>query len=176
MCPALTAQKPVKLAVVGAGAVGKSTLIARLATGSFVDKKMTTGFDIESWTLSADGCCQLKVSLFDFGGQPQFRFFQSDLVTGARGALLVFDCSSFPTLLQINEWLDMVACIPRSCKLLVGNKAEKTERIPDDVISETCAAYGLDFILVSAMTGENFDSLEEWLRSLCMTLSKNVNM
>ena len=168
MCEKLvtTAQRLVKLAVVGAGAVGKSTLIARLATGTFINKEMTVGFDIESWTITTEDDHAIKVAMFDFGGQQQFRFFQGSLMTGAKAALLVFDCCSYPSLMQIEEWLPLLEPIPDEKKLLVGNKLDQLGRVPEDLICESCEAFGFDYILVSAMTGQNFDKLEQRLEEM----------
>ncbi|MEM2142986.1 MAG: Rab family GTPase [Candidatus Thorarchaeota archaeon] len=165
--------RPLKLAVLGAGGVGKTTLITRLTTGRFLQRKMTVGFDVESWVVRSEGVPVLKVSMFDLGGQPQFRFFQTDLLTGARAAMLVFDCTSFATLLSLSEWLDMVTFVPDDNKLIVGNKAEKPERVPDDVIAEICGEYGVKYVLVSALTGWNIELVEAWLCSLCRRLCEN---
>ena len=108
--------KLVKLAVVGDGGAGKSTLISRLVTGEFLDKSMTVGFDVESWTVSTDESQAMKVALFDFGGQKQFRFFQGSLILGAKAALIVFDCCSFNSLFKIREWTDLIAAIPNDRK------------------------------------------------------------
>jgi Rab family protein len=150
-----------KLAVVGAGGVGKSTLISRIVTGAFLDKSMTVGFDVESWTLSTNGEGAIKVCLFDFGGQKQFRFFQGSLMMGAKAALVVFDCTSFKSLLQIGEWMDLIAAIPKEKVLLVGNKTDMGQSIPCEEIQETAEEYGIDVMLVSSKTGENFDPLME---------------
>ena len=101
-------KKLYKLAVVGAGGVGKSTLIARLVTGEFLDKTMTVGFDVESWTVQEDDTGCIKVALFDFGGQKQFRFFQGSLIIGSKVALVVFDCCSYRSLMQ--DFGDNIRC------------------------------------------------------------------
>ena len=156
-----TPQKVLKLAVVGAGGVGKSTLISRIVTGAFLDKSMTVGFDVESWTLSTNGDGAIKVCLFDFGGQKQFRFFQGSLIMGAKAALIVFDCNSFKSLMQIGEWMDLIAAIPREKTLLVGNKTDIGQTIACEEIQEYANEYGIDHILVSSKTGDNFDTLLE---------------
>lgn len=156
-----TPQKVMKLAVVGAGGVGKSTLISRIVTGAFLDKSMTVGFDVESWTLSTNGDGAIKVCLFDFGGQKQFRFFQGSLVMGAKAALVVFDCNSFKSLMQIGEWMDLIAAVPKEKILLVGNKVDMGQSISYEEIEETAKEYGIEYMLVSSKTGENFETLLE---------------
>ncbi|MFW9832454.1 MAG: Rab family GTPase [Candidatus Thorarchaeota archaeon] len=158
-------KKIVKLAVVGDGGVGKSTLISRLATGTFVDKTMTIGFDVESWTITTNSDSEaIKVACFDFGGQKQFRFFQGSLIIGAKAALIVFDCNSFMSLMKIREWMELLVGVPNGNKILVGNKLDMGLGISCDDVQELADEYGIDFILVSSKTGENFDRLVERLR------------
>lgn len=158
----LTAPRKVKkLAVVGAGGVGKSTLISRIVTGAFLDKSMTIGFDVESWTLSTNGESAIKVCLFDFGGQKHFRFFQGSLIMGAKAALVVFDCNSFRSLMQIGEWMDLISTIPKEKVLLVGNKTDVGQSISCEEIQEAADEFGIEYMLVSSKTGQNFDVLLE---------------
>jgi small GTP-binding protein len=160
-----TAKKLVKLAVVGDGGVGKSTLISRLATGTFVDKTMTIGFDVESWTITTNSDSEaIKVACFDFGGQKQFRFFQGSLIIGAKAALIVFDCNSYMSLMKIREWMDLLVGVPNGNKLLVGTKLDMGTAISCDDVQEVADEYGIEFLMISSKTGENFDLLVEKLK------------
>ncbi|MGY5859107.1 MAG: GTP-binding protein [Candidatus Thorarchaeota archaeon] len=164
---AISTSKLVKLAVVGDGGVGKSTLISRLATGEFIDKNMTIGFDVESWTISTNSDSEsIKVACFDFGGQKQFRFFQGSLIIGAKAALIVFDCNSYMSLMKIREWMDLLVGVPDDRKLLVGTKMDMGSGIPCEEIKEIADEYGMDFVRISSKTGENFDHLIDRLKEI----------
>ncbi|MGY5877139.1 MAG: GTP-binding protein [Candidatus Thorarchaeota archaeon] len=156
----------VKLAVVGAGGVGKSTLIARLTTGAFIDKNMTVGFDVESWTVDTGDDSCVKCTMFDFGGQKQFRFFQGALVMGAKAALIVFDCSSFRSLMQIDEWMGLIEGVPPERRLLVGTKTDVDRSIPEEAIRAHAQELGLNYVLVSSKTGANFSALQDRLEEI----------
>lgn len=162
--------KLVKLAVVGDGGAGKSTLISRLVTGEFLDKSMTVGFDVESWTVSTDESQAMKVALFDFGGQKQFRFFQGSLILGAKVALIVFDCCSFNSLFKIREWMDLISAIPNDRKLLVGTKMDAGTKISCEDVKEVANELGIDYLTVSSKTGENIDLLVEKLREMLVDI------
>ncbi|MFW9890135.1 MAG: Rab family GTPase [Candidatus Thorarchaeota archaeon] len=149
----------VKLAVVGAGGAGKTTLISRLITGSFISHKMTVGFDVESWTVMPDGSNAVKVSCFDFGGQKQFRFFQGALLTGAKAALILADCTSFHSLIEVYEWMPMISQIPNGRKVLVGTKIDLPCVISKENLQEEAEKLGIHSMMVSSKTGENFDDL-----------------
>jgi GTP-binding nuclear protein Ran len=160
-------QRLVKLAVVGDGGVGKSTLISRLATGEFIDKDMTIGFDVESWTITTNSDTEaVKVACFDFGGQKQFRFFQGSLIIGAKAALIVFDCNSFLSLSKIREWMDLIVGVPNDKKLLVGTKIDMGSGISLEDIQDISNEYGIKYVLISSKTGENFDQLIEHLKEM----------
>jgi small GTP-binding protein len=162
-----TPQKIVKLAVVGDGGVGKSTLISRLATGEFIDKNMTIGFDVESWTITTNSDTEaIKIACFDFGGQKQFRFFQGSLIIGAKAALIVFDCNSYLSLMKIREWIDLLVGVPNHKRLLVGTKVDLGSGISHEDIQEIANEYNIDYILISSKTGENFDKLIERLKTI----------
>jgi small GTP-binding protein len=156
----------VKLAVLGAGGSGKSTLITRLVTGNFIETDMTVGFDVESWVIDTGNDQFVKVTMFDMGGQHQFRFFQESLVIGAKIALLVFDSTSFRSLMQINEWIEMIESIPQELRLLVGTKIDVEDAIDEEDIKEYADSLGIDYILVSSKTGENIEKLLDKIQTM----------
>ncbi|MFX1272902.1 MAG: ADP-ribosylation factor-like protein, partial [Promethearchaeota archaeon] len=125
----LTRQDIIKISLLGAGGVGKSTLVARLVSGNFIERSMTVGVDIDTWMVLFDDLPASKITFFDFGGQEQFRFFQAPLMVGAKIALIVFDCSSYRTLLAIEEWMPITCGIPDQYKLLIANKIDNPNLI-----------------------------------------------
>lgn len=148
-----------KLAVIGAINAGKSTLIAKLVTGSFIDSSMTSGIDVSSWTISVDEFTSIKASFFEFDEHREFEFFQAAAVTGAKIALIIFDCSSFESLLAVEEWVGMVSNLPRNRKLFVGTKLDMCEDVDYDAIHEITSRHGIDFLLVSSQEGTNIGTL-----------------
>ncbi len=164
--------KTVKLVVLGAGGVGKSTLIRRVISGDYIDVEMTVGFDVESWLISTDNSHMIKASLFDFGGQEQFRFFQTPLIVGAKIALLVFDCTKYRTLIALAEWASITMHLPLERKLLVGTKSDLSDRIDEEEIRRYRDILGgIDYISVSSKTGHNIDELKERIS----TILKDIN-
>jgi small GTP-binding protein len=162
----------VKIALLGAGGVGKSTIASRLVTGSYIDQKMTVGLDVESWCLKdGNGDCFVRASLFDLGGQEQFRFFQEEFLKGSSLILIVFDVSRFRTFFDIDEWLQMIQEIPRNRCILVGNKIDEGVNVPEEEIQSKSNEIGIRHVLISTKTGKNFDELvvflEDSLKELC---------
>ena len=156
-----------KIVMVGAGGAGKSTIATRLVTGTFVNRTMTIGLDVESWTLvDEEGEVSAKASIFDLGGQEQFRFFQERFVVGASIVLIVFDVTRFRTILAIDEWLPMIDTLPRDRWILVGNKIDEIRAIQDDEIESKASELGIPFVLISAKTGENFERLSRMVQEM----------
>lgn len=150
-----------KIVLVGAGGVGKSCISSRIVTGDFIDQSMTIGMNVDSWTIvEEDDNAVIKASVFDMGGQSQFRSFQEGLVTGADALLVVFDMTSFESLMQIDEWLPLVETIPRDRWILIGNKIDDETAMDEEELIQKANELGVKHIQVSAKTGENFDKLE----------------
>ncbi|MHA1576167.1 MAG: Rab family GTPase [Candidatus Thorarchaeota archaeon] len=157
-----------KIALVGAGGVGKSAISARLSTGAFVESTMTIGLDVETWSfVDKDIGCEIKASLFDLGGQEHFRFFHEGFMTGANVVVIVFDVTRFKTFLDIDEWLPLIEQIPRDKWILVGNKMDEGIQVDEDEIKEKASKLGVPYILVSVKSGSSFDELVGLIKSKC---------
>ncbi|MFW9919748.1 MAG: Rab family GTPase [Candidatus Thorarchaeota archaeon] len=155
-----------KVVMVGAGGSGKSTIASRLVTGDFIDQEMTIGIDVESWQFQNDGNgAIIQTSVFDLGGQEQFRFFQEGFVGGAHALLLVFDVNKIRSLFDLDEWLGLIDRIPKERWLLVGNKTDEGSAIPIEEIERKASELGSEYVLISAKTGDNFTQLVSSLQS-----------
>ena len=148
-----------KVITAGDGAVGKTTLLHRYVDGKFVfNTQMTLG--VEIFTKSVDiGEKTIMLQLWDYGGQPQFRFMLDSYSLGCRGAFLMFDLTRYITIESIEEWVN----ICRSDKpdipiLLIGTKLDLVEdvMVADDIALEIKEKYGfIDYLKTSSKTGEN---------------------
>ena len=78
-----------KVAVVGPGGVGKTT-IANLLSGKMVTKKYNPTIGINFAITSLEEI-NARISIFDFAGQDRFSFMIEDLIRGSRITLLVTD-------------------------------------------------------------------------------------
>ncbi|TFG17997.1 MAG: GTP-binding protein [Promethearchaeota archaeon] len=100
-----------KLCTLGDGGVGKTTFVERVATGIFNHStKITIGIDIQSIhvVLDTDGeKILIRISVWDLGGENQFRFILPTYITGADGGLLLFDVSQVRSMRNLHEWADL---------------------------------------------------------------------
>ncbi|MHA1883304.1 MAG: Rab family GTPase [Candidatus Thorarchaeota archaeon] len=155
-----------KIALVGAGGVGKSAIASRLATGTFVESTMTIGLDVESWSYSdkADGS-EVRASIFDLGGQEHFRFFHEGFMSGAKLVVIVFDVTRFRTFLEIDEWLELIGHVPREKWILVGNKIDQGSQVDEEQIKAKAEELGISYLVISSKTGESFDKLIDLIQA-----------
>lgn len=102
------------------------------------------------------------ISLYqwDTAGQERFRTITSAYYRGADGIIMVYDVSNQESFDHVNDWLGEVNryASEGTCKLLVGNKSDK----PDKVVStEKAKAYaatlGIPFLETSAKNATNVE-------------------
>lgn len=153
--------KPIVLKVLtaGEGGVGKTTLLHKYIEGKFfADTKMTIGVEFFLKELNIDGR-DIILQLWDFGGQERFRFLLESYVTGAKGALLMFDLTRTMTLENLNEWVKICRKEdPNLPILFLGTKADLVNdvTIQDDYIKMHQEKFNLfDYMTVSSKTGTN---------------------
>ncbi len=128
-----------KLCMLGDGGVGKSTFVERLVTGQFNNRtKMTIGIDFQLITMLL-GELKLDIAVWDLGGESQFRFILPTYISGADGALLLFDLSRSSTMDNLVEWADIwrkntEAGIPL---YLIGAKVDRINPNLETIIETT---------------------------------------
>ncbi len=160
----------VKVAFVGSGGAGKTSLASRLVTGEFVQTMMTVGINIQTWSISdEESGGNVKVAMFDMGGQPQFRFFQASLLVGTHAVLIVVDMTRPRSLFEVDSWLPLIQHIPRTRWLLVGNKCDEQSQVTEDDLRQTAEMLGVKYVIVSAKTGQDIPRLIEVLVSLILS-------
>ena len=140
-----------KILISGQGGVGKTTLLNRAVTGKFVaNTSMTIGveFHLLQFLIGDDPENQISVVLqgWDFGGQERFRFMLDSYVSGARGALLLYDLTRLRTLDNLEEWVQIVRKHDKDLPILfVGTKLDRVADITvaDDYAKEFLTPLGL---------------------------------
>lgn len=157
--------------MLGDGGVGKTTFIERIVTGKFNSStKMTIGVDFQVLhrVLKSDDedPMNLTISVWDLGGESQFRFILPSYITGANGGLLMYDASRYVTSTHLSEWVELwrentKKGIPL---FLLGSKLDKTQpgmmSILELEIHRLKNELQLDtHFLVSSKTGDNISEV-----------------
>ena len=117
-----------KICLIGSGGVGKTCIARRLCFNSFnADTQLTVGTDFYTYDIpiivKGDEVFA-RLSIWDFGGQEQFKTLFSYYINGANGIFLVFDLLDMESLIKLDWWYDnLIKYKLQNCpKTLVGTK------------------------------------------------------
>lgn len=152
-----------KLVLIGDSGVGKSCLLLRFADDAFTESYISTiGVDFRFRTVKIDKKT-VKLQIWDTAGQERFRTITSAYYRGADGIIMVYDVTSTDTFDHVNDWLKEVNrdASEGTCKLLVGNKSDRTA--DRAVTSEQAKAFadelGIAFLETSAKSAKNVEEV-----------------
>ena len=153
-----------KICMVGATAVGKTSLVSRFARGTFSDSYRTTiGVAIETKNLEREGSVTQLV-IWDLSGEDEFQNVQAAYFRGAAGYLLVVDETRPETA---DAALSLKAKLERTVGSLpfavAVNKADKADlnaplRLTSEQLDQLRNA-GFDPVRTSAKTGAHVDEV-----------------
>jgi small GTP-binding protein len=147
--------------MVGATAVGKTSLVSRFARGIFSDKYRTTiGVTIETKNVEREGQVTQLV-IWDLSGEDEFQNVQTAYFRGAAGYLLVVDGTRPDTVdaaLSLKKKLDQT--VGKLPFVVAVNKAdiEPSEGIHQRGLEQLANAV-FEPVLTSAKTGAQVDEV-----------------
>ncbi len=171
-----------KILLLGAAAVGKTSLVQRFVHNKFEQSYlMTIGMEPSEKFVKLKDNTIVALSIWDLAGQDRFRFIRHTFFKGAKAALLVFDLTRNATLTDIKKWHNEFTsnCGKDAPTILIGNKVDLIDEL--DVSDEQCQNIAnmincRTFIKTSALTGEHvqeaFESLAQFLVDKSMKRKK----
>ena len=115
----------VKVAVIGDGSVGKSSIVESFRADDFIPiYKQTVGFDLFEKSISLQGIpCNLQIS--DIGGQSLHSKSLQDYIGSASAFLLVYDVTNAESFRNLDDWLHVTRKYSNAKAVyLVGNKVD----------------------------------------------------
>ena len=120
-----------KIAIVGDGGVGKSSILEAKKNKTFCeDRPITIGVDFKIIPLEQkdeNGQAQQFLTM-DLGGQDRFQFIHGEYIKGIKGAIILFDVSRIRTFDNIRKWHSLVRDENTEIPILiVGNKVDLVE-------------------------------------------------
>ncbi|MBD3187547.1 GTP-binding protein [Candidatus Bathyarchaeota archaeon] len=164
-----------KVIVAGEGGIGKTSLVKTCCDGrASTTSKLTIGIKVHVKSLQVDGK-PVHVSIWDFGGQEQFRFILDSFLGGARAGLACFSLERFQSFVSIDEWIKLLRSRdPALPILLVGTKSDLEDdqvcKVHDDDIRKVIETHALSgYIRTSSHSGEGTGNLLDVLVSLTMS-------
>ena len=169
-----------KICLLGNGGVGKTSVIHRNLTGSFIDDmKMTIGLAIHVKRMKINGE-EIFLQIWDFAGEDRFRFIAPSYFAGSNDGVFIYDITRLRSFINLEEWLNVLELNEKKLEeklpfLLVGNKIDLEEKrvVKNYDAKEMATKYNFhDFFECSAKTGENVDKIFE---TIAHAISNNFN-
>ncbi len=123
-----------KLLLVGYGLVGKTSLMKRLVFNEYNENESSTeGIDIKNWDLKIESNTNLKINIWDFGGQEIYHSTHQFFLSKRSIYLLVWDARidrMMPNLASFDYWLRIVSLLSKNSPILVvQNKIDQRASI-----------------------------------------------
>ena len=154
-------QVALKILVLGDGGSGKTTLLHRYVNREFIDTTtMTIGVEFFTKQLTIDST-NVSLILWDITGQDRFRHMIAKYMSGASGALILFDMTNMASFDSIGKWMKVVHKFYENLPIiLVAAKCDLEEfsTVNDKIVQKAKEKYKItDFIKTSSKTGLNVD-------------------
>ena len=163
-------KRKAKICMIGATAVGKSSLVAQYVTSIFSERYRTTiGVKIETHSVQR-GDTTLDLVLWDISGEDEFQNVQASYLVGASGCLVVIDGTR-------RETIEVAIALEARCRgvlrtapfLFVVNKSDLVaswEITAADL--EQMERRGWPVVMTSAKTGAGVAAAFERLADLIL--------
>ncbi len=150
-----------KICMLGAFAVGKTSLVSRFVKETFSEKYLTTiGVKIDKKLVTVVDN-EINLILWDLAGEDAFQKIQTSYLQGCSGYILVADLTrraSFEKVIELQRRVEgLIGDIPF---VVAVNKSDlENEKDIDDAYLEELAEEGWDLTHTSAKTGEGVENI-----------------
>jgi Ras-related protein Rab-1A len=162
-----------KIIVCGDPAVGKTSTILRFTDRAF--KKVyvpTIGTNIVEKYIRIKNA-RIEFVIWDIAGQSKFKKIRKHFYTGADGELIIFDLTHPNTFNDITDWYqDITSNLNRKLPgFIIGNKSDLVDQraVSSEEIKQLANELGLEYVEISALSGENVDEAFHKLAELLIT-------
>lgn len=156
-----------KVVLLGDGAVGKTSLVARYVVNKFDNKYIATiGTKVsrkDIQIIRPNMIINLRMMIWDILGQKEYSKVRGASLSGAQGLILVGDLSRPETIHNLEQfWLKEVdKIVGKIPTVLVGNKIDLggNTMMATTVLESMGQKLGLPVLLTSAKTGANVEQI-----------------
>ena len=146
-----------KCVCVGSSAVGKTSIILRYTTGTFREYYAPTlGADFSTKRVDV-GSDNVRLQIWDLGGQDFLGNVRAKFYSGARGVVFMYDVTRSDTLEELEGWRNEVSShVKDYTSLIVANKTDlEGERvISEDEGRKFAESLGAEYIETSVKLNE----------------------
>ena len=159
-----------KILVAGEGNSGKTSLIRRYCIGDFDKYRAhTIGLDFYSKELQLKAGT-IKLSIWDLGGQPQFKTIRTEFYRGSRVTALVFDLSNYDSLRALPMWYKEIKhALPNQPFLVIGNKNDLRRKVDTEVPKRFAETINAPYLETSAKDDYQVGKMFNYLARLAIS-------
>ena len=170
-----------KVCIFGDAGVGKTSLTYRYITNRFVqDTKLTLGVDIVAKDVSIDDY-QVKLQIWDFGGEDRFKVFLPVYARGSSGGIFMYDTTRKSSLDNMKKWISIFkknlsaeeAELPI---LAVGGKTDLSEERAINFKNAKYLATTFDIYDLIECSAKNGENIEKIFQSITHKMLENSNL
>mmetsp|Transcript_5357 Transcript_5357/g.8774 ORF Transcript_5357/g.8774 Transcript_5357/m.8774 type:complete len:194 (+) Transcript_5357:47-628(+) len=166
-------QNTYKLVVLGAGAVGKSSLTVRYVTGDFLEEYDPTIEDYYRKLIKVDDK-PAYLDILDTAGQEEFSSMQDEFFRQGKGFLLIYSIISRESFEHTKVLVDKIRRAKddpdeKLALILCGNKCDLNiqRKVPKDEGQKLAKEFGCPFFETSAKEKiNNAESFEQCVREI----------
>lgn len=161
-----------KIVLVGDVGVGKTCVVQRFKTGTFIERQGNTiGVDFTMKTMDIQGK-RVKLQIWDTAGQERFRTITQSYYRSTNGAIITYDITKKSTFMSVPKWMEDVKKYGGTniVPLLIGNKTDLTEQREVPFEDAQTMAHQLDFISVIETSAKDSNNVDEAFNKMAAEL------
>jgi len=155
--------KTTKVSLIGTGGVGKTTLI-KMMTDQVIPQEHipTIAFDFQKLNLEHN---QMNISVWELGGQQQFRFMWDDFIKGSNLILVVSDSTS-QNVAETKKIVDSYSTL-KNQMIIVANKQDAETALDPTEIEKQLGVKTIGMVAIDeTKKRELLKLLEDKMKSL----------
>ncbi|KAB5537078.1 hypothetical protein PHYPO_G00114710 [Pangasianodon hypophthalmus] len=161
-----------KIVLVGDVGVGKTCVVQRFKTGTFIERQGNTiGVDFTMKTMEIQGK-RVKLQIWDTAGQERFRTITQSYYRSTNGAIITYDITKKASFMAVPKWMEDVKKYGGSniATLLIGNKSDLTEERDVSFEEAQAMAHQLDFISAIETSAKDSSNVDDAFNKMAAEL------
>ncbi len=110
---------------------------------------------------------EILLNIWDFAGEERFRVLFPSYISGASGALMLYDVTNEDSLNDLYDWINVISSVPNApkTKILIEAKIDLERKVKREDALKVFEKFKFqgDLISTSSKTGDNVEKAFEML-------------